>query len=289
MNLKQLVYFTTIAEEGNILAAARKLNLSQPPLSKQIQLLEEALGTPLMKRGARQIELTEAGQIFYSRAKDILSMMDSTIQEVSLLEKKEVRTLRLGCISSCGVMLTGLLQRFCQENPGVCFEVTEGNTYELLEELRSGAVECAVLRTPFREEGLVCTYGKEERLMAVGTAKFFTEAGEVLSVPELAGMPLIYYRRFEHLLSLAFLNAGQEPRVFCKNDDARTSLQWAMTGCGVALVPESISRLYAGEGMVSRPVELEATTTRMAVVYRKDRQISETVKSLAEIFREYWQ
>lgn len=98
MNVKQLLYFTTIAEEGNILAASRKLGVSQPPVSKQIQLLEEELGAPLMKRGARKVELTEAGQIFYNRAKDILSMMDSAAREVGRLEQKDNATIRLGCI-----------------------------------------------------------------------------------------------------------------------------------------------------------------------------------------------
>ena len=82
MNFKQLYYFTAIAETGSISAAAHKLGLSQPPLSRQLSQLEENLDTPLFKRSGHGIELTGAGQVLYYRAKDILSMMDAAALEV---------------------------------------------------------------------------------------------------------------------------------------------------------------------------------------------------------------
>lgn len=84
MNSKQLFYFVSVAETGSFTAAAQKLGLSQPPLSKQIMLLEEELGVMLLKRGSRKAELTEEGTYLYGQAKNILSMMDTTAQELSL-------------------------------------------------------------------------------------------------------------------------------------------------------------------------------------------------------------
>ena len=72
MDLKQLEYFVTVINEGTISSAARKLNLSQPPLSAQMKSLEQEIGSQLFFRGSRQIELTEAGRILYERSKDIL-------------------------------------------------------------------------------------------------------------------------------------------------------------------------------------------------------------------------
>lgn len=82
MNSRHLYYFTVIAETGSFTAAAKKLGLSQPPLSKQIMMLEEDLGVRLLNRGARKAELTEAGAYLYSRARDILSMMDTAASEL---------------------------------------------------------------------------------------------------------------------------------------------------------------------------------------------------------------
>ena len=82
MDIRQLLYFTTIAEEGSISAAAKKLHLSQPPLSYQMKLLEEELHLPLIERSARGIALTEAGRVLYKRAQGILELSELTRKEM---------------------------------------------------------------------------------------------------------------------------------------------------------------------------------------------------------------
>ena len=105
MNYRQLYYFVTIVESGNITAAAKKLELSQPPLSKQIMALEEELGIKLMERSSRKITLTDAGFLMYQRAKSIISMMETTAVEMTHFEQNQQGVLRLGTISSCGSSL----------------------------------------------------------------------------------------------------------------------------------------------------------------------------------------
>ena len=83
MNIKQLQYFVTIVENGTITAAAKKLGISQPPLSAQMKLLEEELGVTLMERGARQVRLTDAGRILYRRAVSIVELTDTTLKELT--------------------------------------------------------------------------------------------------------------------------------------------------------------------------------------------------------------
>ena len=86
MELRTLHYFTTVAEELNITRAAERLNMSQPPLSKQIINLEEELGVRLFTRGKRHLSLTDAGIVFYRRAKQILDLCDMSKEEISSLE-----------------------------------------------------------------------------------------------------------------------------------------------------------------------------------------------------------
>ena len=78
MDLRNLRYFVVVAEELNITRAAEKLHMSQPPLSAQIKSLEEELDTVLFIRGKRRLKLTESGQLFYRRAKEILSLAEKT-------------------------------------------------------------------------------------------------------------------------------------------------------------------------------------------------------------------
>ena len=96
MDLKQLEYFVTVINEGTISSAARKLNLSQPPLSAQMKSLEQEIGSQLFFRGPRQIELTEAGRILYERSKDILDLSSRTLQELSDYREGKSGVLRIG-------------------------------------------------------------------------------------------------------------------------------------------------------------------------------------------------
>lgn len=287
INSKQLYYFTVVAESGSFTSAAKKLGLSQPPLSKQIILLEESLGVKLFDRSSRKTELTEAGGFLYSRSTDILSMMEAVRAELRHFPSADRGILKLGTISSSGNMLRSLLKSFCTSHPNVKFDITEGNTYELLEKLKSGIVECAIIRTPFNPEGLECAYGQEEPLMAMGFPSYFSGLPErKIRLTELSGKPLIYYRRFESIISLAFENIGVEPDIFCRNDDARTCIQWAKTGLGVALVPESISKTENHLDLALREIDSEDTVTRMAAVYKKNDYVSNIAREFVLHFKE---
>ena len=100
MDIRQLLYFTTIAEEGSISAAAKKLHLSQPPLSYQMKLLEEELHLPLIERSARGIALTEAGRVLYKRAQGILELSELTRKEMLAMASGFTGTLHIGTVSS---------------------------------------------------------------------------------------------------------------------------------------------------------------------------------------------
>ncbi|MDF2886570.1 MAG: transcriptional regulator, LysR family [Lacrimispora sp.] len=285
INSKQLYYFTVISETGSFTAAAKKLGISQPPLSKQIMLLEAELGVKLFERGAKKTELTEAGTYLYFRAKDILSLMNSVSEDLKHFPSSARGVLKLGVISSAGTVLVDFLKHFTTAHPGVRFEVTEGNTYELLEKMKNGLVECSIIRTPFNPEGLECVYGKKEPIMAVGIQKYFSElSNHKISITELTGKPLIYYRRFDSIISLAFQNSGIAPDIFCRNDDARTCLQWAKAGLGIALVPESICDITGQENLIFKEIDSPDTITQITAVYKKNGYVSNIAKEFVDSF-----
>ena len=285
MDLKQLSYFVAIAEEGNISAAAKKLHISQPPLSTQLRLLEEELGTALVERGPRRATLTDAGRLLYKRACNLLMLADHTVRELEELAGGGSGALRLGTISSSGTaLLDRRLPEFHRRYPGVRFELHEGNTYQLLELLGDHVIELAVVRTPFPSEGLELCELPPEPMAAAGLPKFLGQTGEALGLSELNALPLIIYRRFEALLSGTLQEAGLEPRYFCKSDDARTCLLWARAGLGVAVVPESAVAMI-GDGMLcSRPIACEKLYTQLAAIHRAGVPLSSAAQNFLEIF-----
>lgn len=288
MDIRQLLYFTTIAEEGSISAAAKKLHLSQPPLSYQMKLLEEELHLPLIERSARGIALTEAGRVLYKRAQGILELSELTRKEMLAMASGFTGTLHIGTVSSSGASLLGWrIPAFHQKYPQIGFAIHEGNTFELMEMLESGLIELAIVRTPFHNDQLNCLYLSPEPMIAAGAASFFP-AGmpsvQPISLELLGHAPVILYRRFEKILLSLCEQKGITPQVFCIADDARTTLMWAEAGLGVAVVPQSAYRIMPHHNMVYGELSEEDLHTRIAAVCKKGCSLSWAAQQFLEIF-----
>ncbi len=286
MNLKQLLYFTALAEEGNITKAAKKLHMSQPPLSFQLKLLEEETQTVLFERGSRKIMLTESGKLLYKRAKVILDMEKNTLKEIKDLKNGFSGTLSIGTVSSSGaVLLHKRMSLFHKTYPNIKFEIHEGNTFELLELLNSGVIELAIVRTPFNTSDYKCTYLEKEPMAAVGNKNFLNFKENTISLKDLKDIPLIIYRRFENLLSQQFKESNTAFSVFCKNDDARTSLLWANAGLGAAIVPFSAIKIFDFPNLTYKIIDDEKLYTQVCAIYHKNKFLSAAGKSFIEIFK----
>lgn len=288
VDIRQLLYFTTIAEEGSISAAAKKLHLSQPPLSYQMKLLEEELHLPLIERSARGIALTEAGRVLYKRAQGILELSELTRKEMLAMASGFTGTLHIGTVSSSGASLLGWrIPAFHQKYPQIGFAIHEGNTFELMEMLESGLIELAIVRTPFHNDQLNCFYLSPEPMIAAGAASFFPAgmpSGQPISLELLGHAPVILYRRFEKILLSLCEQKGITPQVFCIADDARTTLMWAEAGLGVAVVPQSAYRIMPHHNMVYGELSEEDLHTRIAAVCKKGCSLSWAAQQFLEIF-----
>lgn len=286
MDIRQLTYFLAIAEEGQITAAAKRLQMAQPPLSQQLRLLEEELGVKLVERGARSIRLTGAGELLRNRARQIVSLTDSAIREIEDYAKGLTGTLSIGTVSSSGAaLLEERLSDFHQAYAGVKFELHEGNTFAVLDMLRKGIVEVGIVRTPFPSAPYECLFVDPEPMIAVMAPKLAWQGGTApIEVGELEGKPLILYRRFEAMIREACGAAGFEPEIFCLNDDARTTLLWAKAGLGIGLVPESAVRMVGSGALVVRAIQSEALKTRIAAIWMKDKYLSAPAGRFLECF-----
>ena len=146
MDIRHLRYFITIVNEGNISNAAKALNMSQPPLSTQIRLLEEELGCALFDRNTRHIQLTGAGEILYERAKTILELLSDTRTELNDYKKGLSGTIRIGIVSSVGsTAFTRWIMEFHNQYPDIRYALTEGNTYDLVGRTRSSQIDLALV------------------------------------------------------------------------------------------------------------------------------------------------
>ena len=139
--------------------------------------------------------------------------------------------------------------------------------------MSSGLIELALVRTPFSKQGLISVPLIEEPLLAVGSKRYFQNKNPI-TLSDLSGLPLILYRRWEPILLESFREAGLVPHVFCKNDDARTSVIWADAGLGISILPASAFGLVKNPDTVSRQISDLPLTSSICLVRSQDTWIS---------------
>lgn len=286
MDLKQLRYFLAIAEEGQITAAAEKLHMAQPPLSYQLKLLEEELQVKLVERGPRKATLTGAGELLRGKAEQILDFVDSAQKEVAGYGREPAGTLSIGAISSSGgVVPNRQMIEFARNHPNIRLDIHEGNTYEVIRMLENGLIELGVVRTPFQHRRLNYRYAQKEPMVALMPENNRCGKDErTVTLRELCGKPLVVYRRFEALIGEAFAKIGAEPLFRCKNDDARTTIQWSRAGLGIGIVPRSATLLAASGKTFYKVIQCEELETRLAIVWAKNRTLSAAGQKFADFF-----
>lgn len=286
MNLKQLEYFVAIAEEHQITAAARRLGISQPPLSYELASLERELGVTLVKRGARKAELTDAGWLLYERARRILAMTSAAEREVANYGSGFRGVLSIGTVSSSGCTVPNeSMLEFAHSYPEVRFEVHEGNTFEVIDLLDKGIVDVGVVRMPFSAPQMEVRYAKPEPMLAVMPHGLVCgEKPDSVTLAELAEQPLVFYRRYQDLIRETFSASGLSPFVSCVNEDARTTCIWAAKGFGVGIVPSSIFSAMNGENLVGKRIDSDALVTRIAIIWERGRYLSPLAKRFIELF-----
>jgi len=284
-NCANCINFITIANEGTISAAAKRLHISQPPLSHQMKLLEEELGATLFDRGARSIRLTAAGQALYEKASAILDLTRQAREETSLLEHEVAGTLKLGLVSSAGEFaVQTLFSPFLKAYPKVVFDIHESNSYHLLELINAGLIDLALVRTPFPSAGLGCLSFTPEPFYAVGQESFFEGLPhtEKLALEQLAQLPLIIYKRWEGLIMDYYTKASLQPHILCKNDDARTSLLWARAGLGIALIPASALYSNPAPDLAHKTITDSFLHSSICLIHKENKHIPNTARTFLE-------
>jgi len=210
MDVKQLEYFRAIVDAGTISGAARVLHMTQPPLSYQVKMLEEELQVQLFLRGTKKITLTEAGKTLYDRAGSLLTMADITKREV--IKASQAATIHIGFTPSTVSMMSDYLIRFSTSHPDIRFDIHEGSTFTLREQLENGVVDITTLRTPIVLKGCESRTLMQEKLLAMAAAgnPVLEKNKDGITLEELSEQKLILSHRYRSYLLSAF-----EKRGFC--------------------------------------------------------------------------
>ena len=283
MEFRQLKYFLAVAEEGQITKAAERLNITQPPLSQQMILLEEELGVQLLERGKKQIRLTEAGKILRVRAEQVAELMLTAKDEVQEAAAGLRGKLTLGTITSSGrSLIPGYIQKYHQLYPQVTFDLRQGDSRRVLELLDSGLVEIGLVRLPIDEALYHAIMLPKENMVVVSLPDQTGKSEEAeMQLTELREVPLLIHRRYEAILAEHCRN------ILCISDDVTPLLIWARFGLGTAIVPEAAIHLLQGSPLSVRKITIPGLVTTSAVVWRKKHSLSSVAAKFIELFERF--
>lgn len=288
MDIKQIINFITIVEEGNITKAAQKLHISQPPLSNQLKALEEELGVKLIERGSRKVTLTDVGTLLYKRGKDMVSVFESTLNEVEDFKSGIEGVLKIGAVSTCNQFIPNeLISPYAKQYPKVKFELYEGNTYEVVDMIERGIVDIGVVRTPFNSENLCCLNLRTEPMVVVvnkNGEKFGFEYREKIDLKDLDGKPIVIYRRYEKLIMDVLQLNKVKANIYCLNDDSRTTIAWAQAGLAIGIVPKSIIDNSNKEIEVYE-LDEEELKTQISVAWMENKYLPRSARNLLDMIR----
>ena len=272
MELRQLRYVMAVAAELNFTRAARRCNVSQPPLSRAISELEDEIGVRLFDRDTHRVSLTAAGSSLIDDARRALELLDSCTDRARRVAKGLRGTLVLGFGGSpVYALLPNVIRRFRATAPDVRLRFRTMPVLQQIEALRDGQIDVGIVRLPVHDEILeTLPIHREPLIVALPTKHALLASARAVQVRDLAEQPFITYeprRGFNYhadLLALCRL-AGFDPSI--AHEAATTEAIIGMVACGegIAIVPESAKRLRF-DGVNCRPLDVKDIPLRLRAV-----------------------
>ena len=274
--LAQLASFVAVAEELNFGRAAARLHMTQPPLSRQIRLLEQEVGVTLLDRGGRTVKVTPAGRVFLVEARRILRLAEESSLAVRRIPTGSGGTLTVGFTAvSIHGYVQSFLRRMAEELPHVDLVLRELVTADQVEAIASGDIDLGFVRPPITRAGLLSRVVQAERLLLAALADDpFVQRGQQASVADLDDSALIMYspvesRYFYELLLGLTARAQVRPRYVQYVSQVHTMLALVQAGVGLAIVPESATALHPDGVAFVELADAQAPVVELAATWHE--------------------
>ena len=290
MNFKQLEYFAAVAEAKSISGASRELHVAQPPISRQLALLEDELGVTLFLRTNKGVALTEAGRCLYQHSRQMFQSLRTMADSVRDVEAGARGQLKLGVIYSDVQTATQLLKQYHAQYPQVELYVRMGAPGDLLDDLGRGELHVLFLRSQSgRSFGLRERVLGEDPLELVMCPETDPAPGQdAVPIQALRNVPMCLLRsddlwNYSRDLLEECRRAGFAPSVACHCYDTPMEMQMVQAGFGVGFLPRSIVAAHPGSPVYTKPVLEFSAKSYPILVWENDPYQSGCVKRFLEL------
>ena len=292
MDLRDMRHFLAVAEEGHIGRAAARLHLSQPPLTRHIQALEEKIGVPLFVRTPKGVTLTEAGRTLLEEAPNLLALAQQAAERTRLAGQGLIGRLDVGLFGS-GVLdvIPRILARFHQARPEVKIVLHNLTKDAQLQALRERRITVGFNRLVPEEDGITVETVLREPLVVAIAASHALAARPAIRLQDLDGVPLILYpnvplRGLAQEVADAFRAEGVRMRVEQEVEDVVTAVALVSAGFGAAVTTQSAASLRL-PGVEFRPLRsARLKELELSCLYRSG-DASPTLRAFLDVVHEF--
>lgn len=294
MDIRQLRYFLAIAKEGQITRAAKTLNIEQPPLSRQLKLIEEELGVTLFDRSGKRMKLTEAGTILQTKAEGIIHQLNEAITEIKELDQGVQGMLSIGSVFSCLSLLPEKIALFHERYPRVTFKILEGDHSILGEYLENRNIELVMTRLPF-ESGYDSNRYSTLRLpsdpfvIVVPKKREWRPSQSSFLLKDLADVPLIALKSDKTIqLNDKIVNEcrrlGFEPNIICECSSVAITIALIVAELGVTILPKSVLSSFPISDIELFDLPDITVQSDVGIIWLKNRYLSKSARRFIELF-----
>lgn len=289
MELRHLRYFEAVADEGHFGRAAKRLHMAQPPLSRQIQQLEQELELQLFDRTRRRADLTPAGLVFREHARSVLAAVDAAVVAARRAARGETGRIVVGYLSSLAYSgIAGLLRAFHTRFPEVEIALRELGPQPQIDAIKTGLIDVGFTRAPLADDALASESIRREPLVVALAEDHRLAKRPRIALEALARDPFILFPRprspafYDQLIALCQAH-GFSPTV-AQEAPHLDILSLVAAGFGVAIMPDSARHLRR-EGLVFRPI-VGGPMTELVMAWRASDR-SPTVHEFRALARDH--
>ncbi|MCW5702876.1 MAG: LysR family transcriptional regulator [Bradyrhizobium sp.] len=287
MELRQLRYFMAVAEELSFVRAAKRVGISQPPLSRQIANLEAEIGTTLFNRNKHGVTITEAGTALHQELREILPRLEGAIKTTQRAAKGQVGTLALGFGGSAVYTFTpALLRHFRRNFPDVELSLRNVPVTSQLDALLDQRIDIGFIILPVDNNAIATRVLLRDKLTVALPSGHPLTRQKTISVNELSGSDFLVFPRsrnfgfYNKVIDLC-THAGFMPNIVQEISPLESQIGLVAAGVGVAIVP-SVAQKFRLTEVEFRPLRERTAYVEFAMAWRKS-NTSPAVRAFIEV------
>lgn len=288
MDIRQVTYFAEVAKQKSFTKAASTLHVSQPSLSKTIKNLEATIGTPLFYRGAKQLELTDTGEVFLANAKNVLDAFDNLTAELDDVGALKKGKIKIGIPPIIGAaFFSSLISKYIELYPSIHMSLHEVGSNKIKEGVSDDELDVGLIcNLPIQKENYETIMLLKDPLVLIAHKDNPLAEKSGISFSAIEHEPMILYRRDFSLhdrIMEACGSHGFYPNVVCESSQKDFIIEMVEAKLGVALLPSKICSQLSNKNIKTIPFDTPAVYLELAMIWKKDKYLSHAVREFIKM------